>query len=212
MKKLLTIDLSTTSTGWAVFDLEKRQLEDYGFIKPEKKGLSKLSYPEKQLKTMQSIGFKLMEVIYRVDGFAIDGSQNLLKTILIEEVNRHKSRMTGKTLDGMHWVLMEMLAGDNDLQYIKRVKYRDSDGPTGWRSRLNLRLGENDKKLNAERKKINKKKVKGTADLPIINKKHLAARYVNSQLGLSFDVDKNATDNDVVDAIGIGLSELLTTK
>jgi hypothetical protein len=201
MSKLLTIDLSTTSTGWAVFDTKTRQLEDFGFLRPDKKGMAKLKYPIRQLLIMRNLADKLEILVRRLNPDAI----------VVEEVNRHKSRMTGKTLDGMHWIFLDkLLIGEEDFAY--RVRFRDSDGPTGWRSRLNLRLGESDKKLNAERKKINKRKVKGTADLPIINKKHLAARYVNSALGLTFDVDKNATDNDVVDAIGMGLSELLTMK
>jgi hypothetical protein len=198
MKKLLTIDLSTTCTGWALFDVETRQLEDFGALKPDKKGLSKMKYPLKQLAVMKSLAAKIDQVIVGASPYLI----------VIEEVNRHKSRMSGKTLDGMHWILLDYL-GEAEA---KKIRYVDSDGPTGWRSRLNLRLGENDKKLNAERKKINKRKTRGYADLPIINKKHLAARYVNSALGLNFDVDKNATDNDIVDAIGMGLSELLTMK
>lgn len=211
MRKLLCLDLSTTCTGWAVFDLNTKKLLDYGAIKPNKKGMSKLDYPTKQLRVMQDITSQIMSLIYRLDGFSIDNPKNEIKMILIEEVNLHKSRMTGKTLDGMHWILMNALANDRDLNYIDRVRYRDSDGETGWRSRLNLRLSENDKKLNAERKKINKK-LKGKDQLPIINKKHLAARYVNGKLGLGFDVDQNATDNDIVDAIGLGLSELLTLE
>lgn len=201
MKKLLTIDLSTTCTGWALFDVDKRQLMDFGAIKPVKKGLSKAVYPLKQLYVMRNLADQLEILIRKI---APD-------IIVVEEVNRHKSRMSGKTLDGAHWIFLDkLLISEED--FAKRVRYRDSDGPTGWRSRLNLRLGENDKKLNAERKKINRRKTKGSADLPIINKKHLAARYVNSTLGLNFDVDKNATDNDIVDAIGMGLSELLTMK
>lgn len=196
MVKLLTIDLSTTCTGWALFKIKEKQLDDFGFIKPNKKGLSKLVYPRKQLEIMKDLGAKISELACRLDP----------DLIVIEEVNLHKSRLSGKTLDGAHWITLLNLKPE----YLARVRYRDSDGPVGWRSRLNLRLTENDKRLNVERKKINKKKVKGTADLPIINKKHLAARYVNAALGLSFDVDRNTTDNDVCDAIGMGLAELLT--
>jgi hypothetical protein len=211
MKKLLAIDLSTTCTGWAVFNLETKQLIDYGSLKPNKKGMSKLEYPIKQLMVMKNLASQILSLVYRIDGFAIDGSKNELKMIVIEEVNRHKSRMSGKTLDGMHWILLDALNNDQDLRYAARVAYRDSDGEIGWRTRLNLRLSENDKKLNALNNKINKK-LKGKDKLTIINKKHLAARYVNSKLGLNFDVDKDPNANDIVDAIGLGLSELLTLK
>lgn len=168
----------------------------HGFVKPNKKGMSKLEYPKKQLYVMRDLATQLVALI---------GSIPDLKIIVLEEVNRHKSRMAGKTLDGAHWILLNLMT--DEMQNM--VRYRDSDGETGWRTRLNLRLGEMDKKLNAERKKINKK-LKPKDQLPIINKKHLAARYVNAAIGTQFDVDQNPTDNDVVDAIGLGLSELLT--
>jgi hypothetical protein len=211
MGKLLTIDLSTTCTGWSVWDLETKKLEDYGFIKPNKKGMSKLEYPQKQLRVMQDIAVQILQLVYRIDGFSIEGSSRNIQMILIEEVNLHKSRLSGKTLDGMHWILMQALSDDLNDKYIARVRYRDSDGPLGWRTRLGLHLSEMDKKLNAERRRLNAK-LKSKDQLPIINKKHLAARYVNSALGLSFDVDQDPTANDVVDAIGLGLSELLTLK
>ena len=212
MSKMLCLDLSTTCTGFAVFCLETKKLLDYGFIKPNKKGMSKLSYPIKQLRVMQDLATQIIHLVYKIDGFSMDGSKNHLKMILIEEVNLHKSRMTGKTLDGLHWILLQRLAGDRDEKYEERVRYRDSDGDAGWRTRLGLKLSDMDKKVNAVHNKINKKKKKGTSDLVIINKKHLAARYVNSSLGLGFDVDQNPNDNDIVDAIGLGLSELLTLK
>lgn len=160
---------------------------------------------------MKDIASQLLSLIYRIDGFSIDGSQNLIKMIVIEEVNLHKSRLSGKTLDGMHWILADALNNDRDTKYLSRVRYRDSDGETGWRTRLGLKLSEMDKKMNAEHKRINKK-LKPKDHLVIITKKHLAARYVNTALGTGFDVEANATDNDVVDAIGLGLSELLTLK
>lgn len=194
--KMLTIDLSTTCTGWSLWNTSTKILINFGFVKPSKRGLSKLVYPRKQLEVMKDLALKIAQLV----------QNEKPDLIVIEEVNLHKSRMTGKTLDGAHWITLLNLSPEQ----LATVRYRDSDGPTGWRTRLNLRLTESDKKVNAERKKINKKKVKGTADLPIITKKHLAARHVNEVLGTSFDVDANATDNDVVDAIGLGLAELMT--
>jgi len=195
--RLMAIDLSTTATGFALFDLDSRQLIDFGAIKPDKKGMSKLNYPKKQLYIMRNLAEKLVWLI-KAKGPRI---------ILIEEVNRHKSRTSGKTLDGMHYILLQYLPDE----FLTLVRYRDSDGPTGWRTKLNLRLSENDKKANAEHKKLNKK-LKPKDQLVIINKKHLAARYVNAALGTKFDVDADPYTNDVVDAIGLGLAELLTLK
>lgn len=195
---MLCLDLSTTCTGWSLFSVDDRQLLDFGTVIPSKKGLSKLSYPRKQLAVMRDLAEKLLQLVWL----------HKPDKIVIEEVNLHKSRMAGKTLDGAHWIFLHFLSEES----LQSVRYIDSDGPQGWRTRLNLRFTENDKKLNAERKKINKRKVRGTADLPIINKKHLAARYVNSALGLAFDVDQNATDNDIVDSIGLGLALLLNNE
>lgn len=192
MKKLLTIDLSTTCTGWSLWDMDEKLLLDFGAIKPNKKGLTKLVYPKKQLAIMRSLAEKL-EVLVR---------SKEPQMIAIEEVNRHKSRMSGKTLDGAHWIFLDRL----EKEKLAIVRYFDSDGNIGWRTKLGLRLTENDKRLNLERKRINKKKIRGTSDLPIITKKHLAERFVNQALGLHFEVDKNDTDNDVVDALGLALA------
>lgn len=193
---ILTLDLSTTCTGWALLHRDTKKLLNYGFIKPVNKGLAKMSYPKKQLYKMRTISDQILSLIASFDN---------IQTILIEEVNLHKSRMTGKTLDGMHWILLENMSEE----MLNKVKFRDSDGLTGWRLRLGLRLTEDDKRLNKERKRLNKGLPRGAKKLPIINKKHLACRYVNEYFGLNFDVDANPTDNDVVDAIGLGISEII---
>lgn len=59
-------------------------------------------------------------------------------------------------------------------------------------------------KSNKEARKLNKRIAKGTRKLPIIGPKHLAARYVNKKFKLNLDVDLNATDNDMADAIAMG--------
>jgi hypothetical protein len=192
MRKLMTIDLSTTITGWAMFDMDAKQLLGFGIIKPSKKGLAKFSYPRKQLAIMRDLASQIEALII------CERPEHLV----VEEINYGTSRLGQKTLDGAHWIFLDRLM-ESDLI---KVRYKDSDGPDGWRTRLGLRLSDMDKKLNAERKKINKKKARGTPDLPIINKKHLAARHVNEVLGLNFDVDANTGDADRVDAIGLGLA------
>jgi hypothetical protein len=164
--------------------------------------MTKLSYPKKQLLVMRNLAEQLVALINGLNPAEIS-------MILIEEVNMHKSRMTGKTLDGAHFIVMDHF---EKAGFIDRVRFIDSDGAVGWRSRLGLVLSDVDKEVNKKHKAINKRKKKGTSDLVIVNKKHLAARYVNSRLGTSFDVDADPTANDVVDAIGLGLSELLTMR
>ena len=194
---ILCLDLSTTSTGWAVIERNTKKLVDFGFIKGSNAGLSKMSYPKKQLYKMRKLVGEILSVV------ASFGDR--VTNIIIEEVNLHKSRLTGKTLDGMHWILLNSMGEE----MLDKVIFMDSDGPTGWRTRLNLRLTDADRKLNKSRKAANKKIPKGSTKLPIINKKHLAARYVNGHYGMNFNVDENPNDNDVVDAIGIGISYLI---
>ena len=194
---ILCLDLSTTSTGWAVIERDTKKLIKFGFIKGSNAGLSKLVYPKKQLYKMRKMVGEILSVVSSLG--------DSVTNIIIEEVNLHKSRLTGKTLDGLHWLLINSM-GEEQLN---KVIFMDSDGPTGWRTRLNLRMTDADRKLNRERKAMNKKIPKGSTKLPIINKKHLAARYVNGYYKMQFDVDKNPNDNDVVDAIGIGLSYLI---
>lgn len=193
MKKILTIDYSTQSTGYAVLDLETKQILDFGVIQPDKKLTKGKEYPSKQLAIMQSMAQKINALIESITD---------LYLIYIEEVNRGISRIGQKVLCGGHFILLHYLNPDN----LRKVRFKSSDGPEGWRTRLNLRLGENDKKLNVERRRINKHKIRGTADLPIITKKHLAARFVNDALNMSWDVDRDPSANDIVDALGLMLA------
>jgi len=184
--KTLALDLSTTSTGYALFSDSK--LVMYGVIKPINKGLSKLLYPELQIKKIRTVATQVLELIMQINP----------DHIVVEEINLHKNRIGGKTLDMFHGVLLDRMLEED----LKKVIYIDSDGSKGWRTKLSLRLSEQDKIINKERKAFNKKH-RGTK-LPIITKKHLAERWVNGRLKMGFDVDKNSGDNDIVDAIALG--------
>ena len=122
---LLALDLSTTATGYAVFKADTKELLHYGVIKAKVKGITKLSYPIRPLYKMYSIADQIKELIedYQSKGFNFE-------KIAIEEVNRHKSRLSGKTLDGLHWIVLNRFSED----LLKRVKFIDSDGKTGWRN------------------------------------------------------------------------------
>ncbi|PWU06074.1 MAG: hypothetical protein C5B47_08060 [Verrucomicrobia bacterium] len=193
MEKLLTLDYSTTSTGYAVFDIRSKTLLDFGVIKPGKIKKTKNQLRDTVAK-LQSVADQIVALI----------EKSQPTQIVIEQVNLGKNRVSQKTLDGGHFLLYEKLG-----KWLEVVLLVDSDGPQGWRTKLNLKLTEEDKKSNAINSKLNKKKAKGTPDYLIVNKKHLAARSVNATLGTSFDVDKNAGDSDQVDAIGIGIARLL---
>ena len=197
-KKLLALDLSTTCTGYAFFNVERCELLSFGVIKPTKKGLAKLTYPKKQLFIMRDISKKIIDLIK-------ENEPEALSIILIEEINRSISRTSQKTLDGFHYILVDYL---EKAQLVDRVKYKDSDGKTGWRSKLGLVLSADDKKMNEKHRQINSKKRIGSKDLVIINKKHLAARKVNELYGTDFDVEESPEIADMVDAIGLGTAYL----
>jgi hypothetical protein len=187
--KVLSLDLSTTCTGWSTFDYESKELLDYGFIKPKVPKVTKLMYPIRQLMVCRDVTAKIMDLIQtEVPDF-----------IVIEEINRHKNRIAGKTLDILHGILWDRLD-----ELCHKVTYVDSDGKTGWRTVLGLKLTDEDKLHNREAKKLNSKMAKGHKKVPIRNKKHLAARFVNFHYKKDFDVDLNTYDADICDSIGLG--------
>lgn len=188
----LALDASTTCTGYAVYVNDK--LEEYGAIKAKVKGITKLKYPEKQLLVCEAMA---KEIKNRYD--LVFTKYGIIDNIVIEEINKHKNRLSGKTLDILHGFLWSEFRNEMSL-----ILYMDSDGMTGWRTRLSFRLSDADKLHNKESRKLNKNLQKGTKKIPIINKKHLACRYANRVYGTSLDCDERTTDGDIADAIGLG--------
>ena len=199
MEVILNLDLSTTATGYSVMEIDSKKLLDYGCIKPKVKGISKLVYPMKQLQVCISISEQILELYNNLT----QSKKYDIKFIVIEEINRHKNRLSGKTLDGLHAILWYHL----DL-LCSQIYYMDSDGNSGWRTRLRLRYSEADREFNKDAKKTNKRLLKGTPKINPITKKHLAARFVNKVYNTNFDVDLRKTDADICDSIGLGYAFL----
>jgi len=194
MKILLSLDLSTTCTGWSVFDIETKKLVSYGTLKPSTKGLSKMIYPKQQLTKMIDLSFQLRSLI-----------ENFKPShIVIEEIAGSKQRIGQKVLDGLHWIFLH-----NNQEIIDIVQYYDVTGSDGWRTHLNLKLTDADKLANKEAKKLNKELGRGVSKLPIYDAKDLACRHVNSNFGLSLDPQTNQYDADIGDSIAMGHSWLL---
>lgn len=192
MKKLLSIDLSTSSTGFATFYWNGTLL-DCGIIKPKKvKGKKdETTYPETQLLRMYSICSQIVDLV----------DKEVPDVIVIEEIAGSSSRLGQKTLDGIHWILADYLYKNGT---IKKIVYYDVTGVSGWRTHLRLVLSDADKLHNKEAKKLNKI-TRGKKIIPI-TPKHLACRYVNHFFKMNLDVDLNKSDSDVSDAICIGHS------
>ncbi len=188
MRVLLSLDLSTTCTGWSVFDIDNHKLITYGTLKPSTKGLSKMVYPKQQLTKMIDLSFKIRNLI-----------ENYKPThIVIEEIAGSKQRIGQKVLDGLHWIVLMHIQ-----EYIDIITYYDVTGHDGWRTNLNLKLTESDKLANKEAKKMNKD-LAPESRLPVYDAKDLACRYANETFNLTLDPQVNQYDADVGDSVSMG--------
>lgn len=192
MKTLLSLDLSTTCTGFSLFNIDGTLLT-YGTIKPATKindlVLSKLKYPHPQLLKMIDLSLKIKQLI----------EIQKPHLIVIEEIAGSRNRLGQKVLDSLHFLLLYHIQ-----ECIPIISFFDVTGAEGWRTMLELRLSDADKAQNKEAKKLNPKLAKGTQKLPIIGPKDLACRYVNVQFGLNLNPQVNSTDSDIGDSISMG--------
>lgn len=186
---LLSLDLSTTCTGWSVFDIESHKLITYGILKPNLKEVKDLEYPEQQLRKMMDLSIKITGLIknYKPDH------------IVIEEIAGSRSRLTQKVLDGLHWIVVLY-----NIEYVSIMSFFDVSGIDGWRTWLGLKMNDQDKAQNKEYKKLNKELKPGTRKLPIIDAKDLACRYANTEFGLSLNPQENQYDADIGDSVAMG--------
>lgn len=197
MKTLLSLDLSTTCTGWSTFDIQTKTLTSYGTIKPGSKfngvSISKLKYPQAQL-------FKMIDLSLKVRQLILECKPSM---IVIEEIAGSKNRLGQKVLDSYHFVLLYHIQ-----EFIQIISFYDVTGCDGWRFHLGLKLSDADKINNKEAKKLNSKLAKGTPKLPIIGPKDLACRYVNEKFKLNLDAQTNQFDADIADSVSMGDSYL----
>ena len=190
---LLALDLSTSATGYSVWNLDTGALVEYGsVVKKASKAIS--SYPWSSLKSILWMADEVVAVIEKYQP----------THIVAEEICRHVSRLSGKVLDSLHFILLYKLLM-KDLPKTFKWAYIDV---SRWRKVLNIRLSEQDKLLNADRRKMNKKTKKGTKKLHLIDWKDLACRYVNANFPLNLDAASTASDGDVADSICIGIAHL----
>lgn len=189
---LLSIDYSTSCTGYALFDCDKKQLIDKGFIKA------------KNFKDTSSIRGTLRRLIFMANEIKTLIDNLKPSRIVIEEIAGSASRLSQKVLDAGHGVLWFVI-----VDYLDLVDYYDVTGSDGWRTHLGLKLSDADKINNKEAKAYNKKKVRGTTDMPVVGPKHLACRHANYLYKLNLDCDENTSDGDVADAICMGHSYMV---
>jgi Holliday junction resolvasome RuvABC endonuclease subunit len=186
--KLLALDLSSSCTGWALFNIEEKQLLSFGSI-PKRSGKGKTKY-RKLLNSLRNMVSDVLDVI----------KVHEPDKIVIEEINRGSSRLGQKTLDGVHFLLLDKLE-----DYIDKVNYIDSDGKVGWRTKLGLKLSPIQKLKNKELKQLNKQLKTKIKNKNIITKKDLAIDYVNKRFNLQLSLEQN----DIADSIGLGIAFIL---
>lgn len=189
-KILLSLDLSTTCTGWSVFNIETQELITYGTVKG--KTFKDTSTQRATLKKLEHMAESLLNIIENYKPHYI----------VIEEIAGSKNRIGQKTLDMAHGILWKCIE-----KYLDLVYYYDVTGKNGWRFDLELKLSEEDKANNKEAKKMNPGLSKAS-QLPVYNAKDLAARYANAQYNLSLDPQENQYDNDIADSISMGCAFL----
>lgn len=187
--KLLALDMSTSATGWALF--ENGKLVEHGVLVPKIPGIHKLKYPRKALACIIAMNDAIQELINRT----------LPDSLVIEEVNRGINRIAQKSLDALHFFVLRSMQGTHQ-PLLESLVYVDSNGAEGWRPRLGLRLSQADK---AENKKTRRKDKKAA----VINWKTIAVRWVISKYGLDLSSDNDpGTDGDIADAVCLGHAHL----
>ena len=187
MKTLLSLDMSTTCTGWSLFELDAHNLVSYGILKG--KTFKDSSSQRATLK-------KLEKMAEDINGLILNYKPTF---IVIEEIAGSKNRIGQKTLDMLHGIVWKCIE-----PYLDIVSYYDVGGENGWRTHLQLRLSDADKINNKESKKLNLKIGRGVTKLPIIGWKDLSCRYVNRAYGLVLDPQVNQFDADIGDSIAMG--------
>lgn len=179
---IIGLDLSTSSTGYCVFEVKgrKKTLLKHGIVKPKVKGISKHKYPIKTYLNMVDVASKLKDIIAEWEP----------EKVYIEEVNRGINRIGQKGLDGLHWMVIHYCIMI-DPDFLKKIHYVDSNGKTGWRTILGISIKDY-------------KHLKGTS----LRWKVAAQDFVNKKYKKEFDVLTHPSDADMIDSIAMVTSQL----
>lgn len=184
---LLALDLSSSYTGYALFDIKTKGLLKFDGIKG------------KTFKDEVRARASLHKVEYMACGVAEIVHVYNPTTIVVEEIAGAANRLSQKILDIQHGFLWKALEPD-----LPKLTYMDVTGGDGWRNKLGIRLTDADKINNKTNKKLNTQIARGTRKLPIVGPKHLAARYANQAYKLNLDPETDVYDGDKADAICLG--------
>lgn len=185
-KILLALDLSVASSGYAFMDYSGKVLETGTIIPAKYKNHTKDRYPVSTIKNINSDVEQFVEII------AGYNRSYDLQDIVIEELNSNKGgQKTIKALAWIHGFLINAIGVEN-------FKYTFMTSAI-WRSKLGLKYTDEQKLHNKKLPKRDKNR---------ITFKHLAIIKINEIYGTEFEYE----DNDLVEAIGIGVAFLKDKK
>lgn len=199
MATILTLDLST-NTGYAVLSDASGTLHPthWGVLHVEP---NTLKYPLNYIERAEGVAKRVYDVLIRMSK---RDQVDDLEAIVIEETNGSKSRYTQKMLEFIHMAVIKKLWTYGLESKIVYVNTSD------WRKTIGVQLTAEDKKQNAKLSKAKSAAKKAGAKLDKkklgirgkITKKHIAIRAVNE----AFNLDFKPKDNDMAEAICIGLA------
>jgi len=177
-KTLLSLDLSTTTVGWAFFNQKTEELLEYGEFKSSTKGFAKLNKTHKKMCVMERLAADVLEKTEELNP----------DLIVVEQITQSRNRLGQKTLDGFHFCVQTAL-----LPWVAEDRYCFIE-VIDWRRILGLKLSKEDKKQNRKFRRRGSKS-------EIINWKTLSVRFVKNYFGI-------LVKHDCADAISVGLAYL----
>lgn len=189
---LLALDLSSSCCGFSLFDITSKILIVSGTIKSSTAGISKLPKLLLKLRKLEI----LADLIYKLV------NKYTPKKIVIEEICMGKNRISQKTLDGFHFLVLSRLKEQ------LREDIIDFIDVSMWRKILDIKLSVQDKINNKSARKLNQVIHLKHPKLRIVGWKNLSCRFVNKEFGKKLYCNKVITDGDEADAICIGLAYL----
>lgn len=183
--KILALDIST-KTGWALFDLSKEiKLINYGLLTSKEVGIKYDDFNDTSieliLKTVTNFNTLLLKTI----------AETKPDFIVVEQTNLGRQRIVQKLLEWLHFCCINTVRESTG----KYPSFLDS---SEWRKTVGLKLSKEDREHN---KVIKKTKGRGK-----INKKHLAVRIANEVFKNDLRDVLKIKDNDIADAILLGLA------
>lgn len=180
MKNLIiSFDLSTTCTGYAVFDVDSKRLLECGSIKPDNKTSG---YPYASLQKMRSIADDIGSVIKTWE------KKGKIKCLVFEEIIKGSSGIVAlKVLAGLFFIVLDRLKHQYPVK---------TTPPSEWRKKVGIKFSDDDKAYNKAMRK---------AEKDTLTHKDLALRLGREMFNY---YDFKLADHDVIESCLIGYSFL----